>query len=164
MDIYIITMRITGRFILNSWSKEVMKECEVAEPQNVYELDKTGLWGEAVRQKKAIMVNDFHAPNPLKKGYPQGHVELSKFLTAPIFKEDKIVAVVGVANKESDYDEADLRQLSLLMDSVWRINENKMVTEIHTLLIRAIESASEAIIITDATGIIQFVNHDTGDP
>ena len=34
-----------------------------------------------------------------------------------------------------------------------------MVTEIHTLLIRAIESASEAIIITDTTGIIQFVNH-----
>ena len=146
------------RLILNSWSKEVMKECE-AKSQHVFELDKAGLWGEAVRQKKAIMVNDFHAPNPLKKGYPQGHVELSKFLTAPIFKEDKIVAVVGVANKESDYDEADLRQLSLLMDSVWRINENKMVTEIHTLLIRAIESASEAIIITDITGIIQFVNH-----
>jgi two-component system cell cycle sensor histidine kinase/response regulator CckA len=147
------------RLILNSWSKQVMKGCEVAEPQNIYELDKTGLWGEAVRQRKAIIVNDFRAPNPLKKGYPQGHVELSKFLTAPIFKEDKIVAVVGVANKESDYDEADLRQLSLLMDSVWRINENKMVTEIHTLLIRAIESASEAIIITDITGIIQFVNH-----
>ena len=39
------------RFILNTWSKEVMKECEVAEPQTVYELDKTGLWGEASAKK-----------------------------------------------------------------------------------------------------------------
>ena len=91
------------RLILNSWSKGAMKQCEVTEPQTVYELDKTGLWGEAVRQKKAIIVNDFHAPSPLKKGYPPGHVELFKFMTVPVFQEDRIVAVIGVANKASNY-------------------------------------------------------------
>ncbi|GLI35646.1 histidine kinase [Desulforhabdus amnigena] len=117
-------------FILNTWSKDVMRECTIAEPQTVYTLDKTGLWGEAVRQRKPIIVNDFKATNPLKKGLPPGHVELLRYLTIPVFSEDNIIAVVGVANKESDYDEADVQQLSLLMDSVWSIAERKRVEDV----------------------------------
>ena len=109
-------------FVLNTWSKEVMPACAVANPQSVYQLDKTGIWGEAVRQRKPIMVNDFDAPEPLKKGYPEGHVHLSRFLTVPVFDLNQtIVAVVGVANKEQPYKEQDSQQLSLMMDEVWRI-------------------------------------------
>lgn len=54
-------------FTLNTWSKDVMKECSIAEPQTVYQLEKTGIWGEAVRQRQPIVVNDFEAPNPLKR-------------------------------------------------------------------------------------------------
>lgn len=108
-------------FTLNSWSKNVMKECEVAKPQTVYRLDNTGIWGEAVRQRKTVVLNDFHESNPLKKGYPQGHVELHRFMTVPVIRNEKVVAVVGVANKLSDYTENDTLQLTLLMDSVWNI-------------------------------------------
>lgn len=113
------------KFYLNTWSKDVMKECSVAGAQNVYELDKTGIWGEAVRQARPIIVNDFEAPHPLKKGYPEGHVRLSKYMTVPVFNNGRIIAVAGVANKATDYDEADVRQLTLLMHSVWRITEQK---------------------------------------
>ncbi|MBF0523626.1 MAG: GAF domain-containing protein, partial [Deltaproteobacteria bacterium] len=112
-------------FTLNTWSKDVMQECSVANPQTLYELDKTGIWGEAVRQRKVIMINDFQEPNPLKKGYPEGHVPLHKFLTIPIIHDDKIVAVFGVANKETDYNDGDVRQLTILMDAVWKITEAK---------------------------------------
>jgi PAS domain S-box-containing protein len=109
------------QFTLNIWSKDVMKECTVAEPQQVYELAKTGIWGEVVRQRKTIIVNDFQAANPLKKGYPEGHVALHSFMTVPVFDGDQIVAVVGVANKETEYTRADELQVSLLMDSVWKV-------------------------------------------
>ena len=111
------------QFELNTWSKEVMTECSVANPQTCYELDKTGIWGEAVRQRKPILLNDFQAAHPLKKGLPEGHAKLFRYLTLPIFSNDRIVAVVAVANKESDYDDADLRQLRLLMDAVWKVVE-----------------------------------------
>jgi len=110
-----------NEFTLNTWSKEVMKECAITKPQTVYKLEDTGIWGEAVRQRKTIIVNDLQAPNALRKGYPQGHVELYRFLTVPIFRSDKIVAVIGVANKEAEYNENDALQLTLLMDSVWNI-------------------------------------------
>lgn len=117
-------------FTLNSWSKNVMKECEVVEPQTEYQLDRTGLWGEVVRQKKPILVNDFDAENSLKKGYPEGHVHLKKFLAIPVFHEDKIVANVGVANKETDYTEDDILQLKLLMDAVWKRIIGRRVSKI----------------------------------
>ncbi|MBU1105120.1 MAG: DUF3365 domain-containing protein [Candidatus Riflebacteria bacterium] len=108
------------QFVLNSWSRDVMEECNVANPQTCYELDKTGFWGEAVRQRKSIILNNFQSKNPLKKGLPAGHVQLSRFLAVPVFYNEQIVALVGVANKTSDYDEADVLQLTLLMDVVWQ--------------------------------------------
>jgi PAS domain S-box-containing protein len=108
---------------LNTWSKEVLKECSVVNPQTTYNLEKTGCWGEAIRQKKPIIINDYNSPNPHKKGIPPGHVKLHKFLTVPVFIDNKIVAVIGVANKKTDYNTSDVRQLTLLMDTVWKMTE-----------------------------------------
>ena len=114
----------TQEFVLNTWSKEVMPACTVANPSTTYKLEKTGIWGEAVRQRRPIMINDFDAPEPLKKGYPEGHIHLSRFLTVPVFDlHQTIVAVVGAANKEQPYTEQDSQQLTLLMAEVWRISQ-----------------------------------------
>jgi len=128
-------------FTLNTWSEEVMKECCVAKPQTLYHLDKTGIWGEAVRQRRPIILNEFQAPHPLKKGYPEGHAVLYKFLTVPVFVEGNIVAVIGLANKKSDYDSSDAAQLLMLMDSVWNIADRKRAEE---ELIKAKETAESA--------------------
>ncbi|MFZ3048748.1 MAG: PAS domain S-box protein [Desulfatirhabdiaceae bacterium] len=112
-------------FILSTWSKEVMQACTIARPQTVYELDKTGVWGEAVRQRKPIVLNDYMAPHPMKKGYPEGHTPLFRFLTVPVFSSGKIVAVIGVANKDTNYGETDVLQLTLLMDGVWKVVEHR---------------------------------------
>ena len=120
---------IKKEFILNTWSKEVMKECRIMNPQTVYQLHNTGIWGEAVRQAKPIIVNDFQGYNTMKKGYPEGHAILYKYLTIPIFSQKKIVAVLGVANKEIDYSEPDVQQLILLMDSVWKAVQRKKTEE-----------------------------------
>jgi PAS domain S-box-containing protein len=117
------------QFILNTWSQDVMKECTVLEPKTVYDLDSTGIWGEAVRQRRAVMLNDFQAYHPLKKGLPDGHVMLKRFLTVPMIVDGDIVAVVGVANKASDYCEADEMQLTLFMDAVWKIVTRKRSEE-----------------------------------
>mgnify|MGYP003605554335 CR=1 FL=1 len=113
------------QFSLNTWSKDVMKECGILYPQTIYELEKTGIWGEVVRQRKEIIVNDFQTFHPLKKGYPEGHAPLYRFLSIPIFVGNAIVAVVGFANKETDYTNDDLLQIQLLMDGVWREVERK---------------------------------------
>jgi two-component system, sensor histidine kinase and response regulator len=108
-------------FLLNTWSSEVMQSCTVKGMPKIYQLEKTGFWGEAVRQRKPIVVNDFQAPNALKRGYPEGHVELRNFMTVPVFQAGKIIAVAGVANREGDYGDADVEQFALLMDACWHV-------------------------------------------
>jgi len=116
-------------FTLNTWSGGVMEQCAITEQQTIYQLEKTGLWGEAVRQRKPIIVNEFEQPHPLKKGYPEGHAPLSRFLTIPVFNDNKIIAVVGQGNKVEPYMEKDVLQLSLLMNSVWKVVERMQAEE-----------------------------------
>lgn len=106
---------------MHAWSKQAMKECMATEKPRVYPISTTGLWGEAVRQRKPIITNDYSAPNPWKKGCPEGHVPITRHMNVPIFDEGRIVVVAGVGNKAGDYDESDVRQMTLLMDGMWRI-------------------------------------------
>ncbi|KGK99424.1 histidine kinase [Methanococcoides methylutens] len=111
--------------IMHTWSNSVMKECTVPDRKFIYEVDKIGLWGEPIRQRKPVIINDYNAPDRLKKGYPEGHVELSNYMAVPIFEGDRIVATAGVSNKEVDYDASDVRQLTLLMQGLWRLVQRR---------------------------------------
>lgn len=145
-------------FTLNTWSKDVMLQCQINEPKTTYHLEKTGIWGEAVRQRKAIIVNDFIAPNPLKKGYPSGHADLGRFLTIPIFDDGKIVAVVGVANKQTDYNQTDILQLTILMHSVWKQTDKMQANETIDMLKRSIEVLSESAYWIDTNNCFVYIN------
>ena len=114
---------------MHSWSKSAMAECAINEKPIIYPVKSTGLWGEAVRQRKAVITNDYTAANPLKKGCPQGHVAVSRHMNAPVFAGSRIVLVAGVGNKAEEYDQGDVEQLTLLMESMWRIIERKRAEE-----------------------------------
>jgi len=110
---------------LHAWSKGVLPDCASLEPKTVCPLERTGLWGEVVRQRRTILVNDFIAPNPLKRGLPPGHARLIRFLSVPVLSRGRIVAVAAVANKSTDYTDADVGQLGQVMDGAWRIVERQ---------------------------------------
>ena len=119
-----------GELRLSSWSKGGARESAVTAPRTVHPLGATGLWGEAVRQRRPIVVNDDRPPHPLERGGLDGQVPIHRLMTVPVLDGDRIVAVIGVANKDSDYDPSDVRQLVLLMDSVWRVVERKHADEV----------------------------------
>ncbi|MGI6731980.1 MAG: diguanylate cyclase [Anaerovoracaceae bacterium] len=161
---------------LFSYSDVAMKECQIKDQPRLYHLSKTGLWGEVIRQRKAIILNNYQQPHELKKGYPEGHVTLSNFLSVPVFSNGKIVAVVGVANKDSDYNNADGLELSLLMNTIWPMvelrqqQENlrqsekryKLLYEANLkekeLLSTIVSSAAEGILVLDSEAKIVLMN------
>jgi len=114
---------------MHSWSKTAMAQCAILDKPIVYPVASTGLWGEAVRQRKPIITNDYAAPNPLVKGYPQGHVPVLRHMNVPVFDGERIVAVAGVGNKQKPYNDADVRQLTLLMQGMWGLLRRRTVQE-----------------------------------
>ncbi|RPH96610.1 PAS domain S-box protein [candidate division KSB1 bacterium] len=108
-----------------AWSRGAMQDCMIQNKPLVYKVSETGLWGEAVRQRQPVITNDYAAPSPWKKGYPEGHVPVTRHMNVPIFDNGKIVIVAGVGNKTDIYDETDVRQLRLLMEGMWRIVQRK---------------------------------------
>jgi PAS domain S-box-containing protein len=114
---------------MHSWSKTAMLECDIIEKPIHYPVGDTGLWGEAVRQRRHIITNDYSAPNPWKKGYPEGHVRVLRHMNVPIFDGSRIVIVAGVGNKDEEYIETDVQQLTLLMQGMWRMIDRKCAEE-----------------------------------
>jgi PAS domain S-box-containing protein len=112
---------------MHSWSKNAMALCRIVDKPIVYPVNMTGLWGEAVRQRRPVITNDYQAPSPLKKGCPQGHVPVLRHMNVPVFSEGRIVAVAGVGNKPEPYDDSDVRQLTLLIEGMWKLIERHRI-------------------------------------
>ena len=105
------------------WSQAVMAFCTAAKTPH-YPLAEAGVWADCVRKRQPVIHNDYpHLAN--RKGYPEGHFPLLRHLSVPIFEEERIVAVIGVGNKEEAYDDTDTRQLTLYMRSTWEIVKRK---------------------------------------
>ena len=134
---------------MHAWSSEAMADCRVPGMPRVYPLATTGLWGEAVRQRRPIITNDYAAESPWKRGLPEGHVGLQRHLNVPVFSGDRIVIVAGVGNKATDYDASDVRQLTLLMSGVWAIVERTQAE----MALRASEARLQSIYRAAPVGI-----------
>ncbi|WP_406658150.1 PAS domain S-box protein [Methanolobus sp. ZRKC2] len=142
-----------------SWSRNVMKECNVEEEKKFdYLLKSTGLWGEPVRQERPIIVNDYGAYNELKRGYPKGHVKMKRYMSVPIIEGGRVVGVAGVGNKKDPYDQADIRQLTLLMEGMWQMMEQKRAED--TLRKFASELAQVNRELSKANTELSKVNED----
>lgn len=148
----------TQVFTLHAWSRSVMEQCRVMDPQVLYHLERTGYWGEAVRQRRPILVNDFQRPSEYHRGMPEGHVPLRRFLTIPVFDNNQIVAVIGVGNKAQPYTGDDIDELNLLATSLWQLLRRRESDEARRRLHHAVEHAPVSILITDPSGAITYAN------
>ena len=75
---------------MQHWSKSALDGCLIDDRPRTYPLGSTGLWGEAVRQRRPIITNDYAAPDLLKKGYPAGHIELTRHMDVPVFDRGRM--------------------------------------------------------------------------
>ncbi len=111
-----------------AFSEGVMKECRIEDRPIEYPLVEAGLLGDAVRFRRALIINDYRSC-PGKKGIPGGHVPLTRAMIVPVFSHGRIVALAGIANKPSDYTEDDARQVESFATNVQVIMERRHAEE-----------------------------------
>ncbi|MDP2303298.1 MAG: PAS domain S-box protein [Ignavibacteria bacterium] len=122
---YVFVEEDQQSLFLQDWSSRTKSEfCKAVEQKLHYNISDAGVWIDSVIQRKAVIHNDY-ASLPNRKGLPEGHAELIRELVVPVFRGDKIKAVVAVGNKATNYTDSDVEAVSLLAGLSWEIAERK---------------------------------------
>ncbi len=147
---------------LQQWSTATLERfCKTESKGAHYSIDQAGVWVDCVHARKPVVHNDYRSL-PGKKGLPPGHAEVVRQLVVPVLREEKIVAILGVGNKPTNYSEQDVKAVSFIADVTWEIVERKRAKEklqAEEVCLRAITgSAQDAIIMITPQGAISFWN------
>ncbi len=110
---------------LQMWSTRTLKEfCTAQGKGKHYSIADAGVWVDCVHQRRPVIHNDY-ASLPHRKGMPEGHAQVIRELVAPIMRGERVVAILGIGNKPSDYTEKDVELVAYLADVAWEIVERK---------------------------------------
>ena len=112
---------------LHSWSQNTMDDCKTIQKVLHFSVEEAGLWAEAIRKRKPLVINDFDVEHPAKKGVPDGHVPLTRLLAVPLVRRGKVVTIAAIANKEIDYSEDDVQQIEAFLGNVQILIDRKQI-------------------------------------
>ncbi len=104
---------------LAAWSKRTLEYCKTPSESH-YPIASAGVWADSARLKKPVMYNELQSLAS-KRGCPDWHVKVERYLSAPVLEGDQVRLIIGVGNKESDYNGDDLRLLQIIANDLWKV-------------------------------------------
>ncbi|MCE5251915.1 PAS domain S-box protein [bacterium] len=157
-----------GNLVIPSLTRDIWGKCKIPDKTIVFPPEKWGgLWGRALREMKSFYSNDgpFHVP--------AGHISIDRFLTVPIIFREKVIGLLSLANRETDYTEDDEQLMETIAGYIAPIlnarlqrdrqdsarkkaeNELRLNKERYSAILNA---TLETLILADSNGIILTVN------
>ena len=114
---------------LQVWSTRTGSELDAAqEKPRHFGVDPDGIWADCLRKRVPIIHNEHDKP-PSRKRPPGGRAPMIREVVVPIFRKDKIVAILGVGNKAPGYTTEDVSTVSYLGDMAWELAERRRVEQ-----------------------------------
>ena len=105
--------------ILTTWNSEALRACNTSFKSH-YPIEQAGKWTDCIRAKRPIVYNDFKNSSN-RKVFPEGHTPVNRFISTPIFDEDKVRFIFGVGNKIEEYDDHDVIQIQSVANELYKI-------------------------------------------
>ncbi len=113
---------------MQSWSSNVTNQIRVNEPTGSYQTKGTESWKEVTSSKQPVVHNDC-AASCEKNVFFENQNQIFRELIVPVIRKNRVVALLGLANKPTDYTEQDIEIASFLSDVAWEISDHKIHEE-----------------------------------
>ncbi len=124
-------------------------------------LPTTDTWSECLRTRAPVVRNSLPAPTPGTESGP-GYPTLVRELAIPVLRNDRIVAIVGVGNKTTDYTADDVDSVQQLadvaMDFVQRLRAEQSLRRSEHQLRLIIDSVPALIAYVDTALRYRLLN------
>jgi PAS domain S-box-containing protein len=102
--------------------------CRAEGSGNHYFVDHMKAWVDCIYENRPVIHNDYSSL-PHLKGLQDGQLSIIRELIVPVMRSDVIMAVLGIGNKPTDYNEQDIETVASLADLAWDIAERKRAEE-----------------------------------
>ena len=140
-------------------------------PPNMEFHNTHNLFGTVLQTKKPVIANDPFR-DPRSGGLPKGHPPINSFMALPVFNDDGIVAIIGLANRRGGYDQLLADYLQPLLTAVGHIvvaNQfnkrrklaRKNLEQREVLQRRILSTVSDSIVTINMGGFIETANPAT---
>jgi len=142
---------------LVTWSRRTLEEYCAAVGDSHYPVSEAGIWADALRRYEPVVFNDYPG-YAHKRGLPEGHAELTRVISLPVLEDGKVVMLVGVGNKSTDYNDLDVETLQLIANAIWRIVQRRRTV----IRLRANEARYRELVenMTDGVAVYEAVEDD----
>ncbi len=101
-----------GALVCPSLTTDIWEQCQIRDKAIRFPRDTWGgIWGRALTLGKSLLSNE---PGRV----PEGHIPIIRTVVVPIRHQGKVIGMILVANKGTDYDEHDLELLEGVGDYV----------------------------------------------
>ncbi|WP_371131392.1 PAS domain S-box protein [Rhodoferax sp.] len=147
-----------------AWDDATRAFYQAHAPQGMAFTNLNTLFGAAMTSGRPVIANDpYH--DPRRGGLPEGHPAMNAFLGIPIHHGGELVAMLGMANRPGGYDQALVDFLHPLLVTLGQLIEVARAQKKHregqielARLSRVASQTTNAVVITDAGGRVEWVN------
>ncbi len=105
-----------GRFDTTAMSDPGWNTCRLDKTDAVKlinDMELRGIWGKVLLDGSPLITNDPDS-HPDSVGTPADHPAITSFLGLPLHHADRVIGMIALANKESDYSQAELDDIEIL--------------------------------------------------
>ena len=114
-----------GDLVVPTMTRTVWDKCKVADKKIVFPHKAWGdsVWPRALREKRTICVNE-----PSTR-VPEGHISISRNIAYPLINQGKVVGLLQIANKPTDYTEEDIQLLKAIGSAIAPVLDARLQRE-----------------------------------
>jgi len=124
-----------GALVVPSMTRHIWDQCAVPEKDIVFPRETWGdsAWPTAIKEKRTLYSNE-----PSKRT-PTGHIRIERHISMPIIFHGKVIGLLQVANKMTDYTIEDVNLLGVIANQIAPILDVRLARTLQEKKLKAAE-------------------------